>query len=463
MATALITNPKSEPVPAPRSNAMPIVLGLLVLSVFINYIDRGNLSIAAPMIKDELGLSASQLGILLSSFFWTYGLFQILSGWLVDRLNVSWVMAGGFFLWSTATASTGLLHGFVALMAVRLVLGIGESVAFPSYSTILARYLPESRRGLANSAIASGLACGPAFGMLMGGMLMARFGWRSYFISIGLISLVWLLPWFRWMPRGAGPAATHAGPTPGILEILKQRSAWGCFAGSFCSAYLLYFLLAWLPFYLVRERHFSMDSMARTGGAIYVTQALCATFCGRFADRWITTGGTPTLVRKTFMVIGAIGGGVFVGASVLAGSKTCVALLMLTGASFGMISSAVWAITQTLAGPHASGRWTGLQCAFANSSGALASVVTGFILDRTGHFFWAFAVTASVSCVCALCWIFLVGPIEPVKWAPPKSPARTERSVVAGAPKNSGQQPGTVRTYGRVVCNRKAHQARPAC
>src|ERR1700722_13895274 len=106
-------------IPIENSKKLPrglaIALALLVVSVFINYLDRGNLSIAAPMIKDELGLSASQLGILLSSFFWTYGLFQILSGWLVDRFNVNWVMAGGFFLWSAATSMTGLLHGFVAL------------------------------------------------------------------------------------------------------------------------------------------------------------------------------------------------------------------------------------------------------------------------------------------------------------------------------------------------------------
>jgi len=115
-----------------RSGAMSIVLALLVFSVFISYVDRGNLSIAAPMLKDELGLSASQLGILLSSFFWTYGLFQILSGWLVDRFSVNWVMAIGFFLWSAATGATGLLHGFTALLVVLLVLGIGESVAYPS-------------------------------------------------------------------------------------------------------------------------------------------------------------------------------------------------------------------------------------------------------------------------------------------------------------------------------------------
>src|SRR5579859_6143946 len=109
------------------------VLVLLGIATFINYVDRGNLSIAAPMLKDELAISASQLGLLLSAFFWTYACLQPLAGWLVDRYNVNWVFAGGFLLWSLATAATGAVHVFAALFALRLLLGVGESVAYPSY------------------------------------------------------------------------------------------------------------------------------------------------------------------------------------------------------------------------------------------------------------------------------------------------------------------------------------------
>src|ERR1700730_8981022 len=136
------TETQVTPIPQKLPAALSIVLGLLVFSVFLNYIDRGNLSIAAPMIKDELRISASQLGILLSAFFWTYGASQILAGWLVDRFNVNWVLAGGFFVWSVATGITGILHGFAALFVVRLILGIGESVAVPAYSRILAQHFP---------------------------------------------------------------------------------------------------------------------------------------------------------------------------------------------------------------------------------------------------------------------------------------------------------------------------------
>src|ERR1700682_4414725 len=110
------------------------VLFLLALSVFINYLDRGNLSIAAPLLKNEFQLSATQLGILLSSFFWTYSFFLPVSGWLVDRLDVKWVIVSGFSLWSAATAATGVAHAFGTLLVVRLALGVGESVSYPACS-----------------------------------------------------------------------------------------------------------------------------------------------------------------------------------------------------------------------------------------------------------------------------------------------------------------------------------------
>src|SRR5580693_5845348 len=186
------------------SKSLSPVVVLLAISVFINYIDRGSLSIAAPSLKDELRLSPSQLGILLSSFFWTYAGFQILSGWLVDRFNVNWVLGAGFLIWSSATAATSSAHSFAVLLALRLLLGAGESVAFPSYSKILAKHCPEILRGRANAFISSGIASGPAFGIFFGGMLMARYGWRPFFIGLGFLSLLWLFPWTKWMPTGPG-------------------------------------------------------------------------------------------------------------------------------------------------------------------------------------------------------------------------------------------------------------------
>jgi len=397
---------------------MAVVVSLLVISVLINYIDRGNLSIAASMIQDELHISHSQLGILLSAFFWSYAAFQLISGWLVDRFNVNWVMAFGFLLWSTATSLTGFAHGLAGLFAVRLLLGVGESVAYPSYSKIFANHLPEHRRGFANSVIAAGVSLGPALGLLAGGVLMAKFGWRPFFIVLGLVSLLWLPAWFFWMPRGprlGGVEGKHVGP--GIAEILGQRSLWGSCAGLFCVNYVSYFLITWLPYYLIRERHMPLARMSRIGALVYLMSSIFATICGWLSDRWIAAGHTPTMVRKGFMSAGMILSGFFLVAGVLATRPHYwIPLLLLAGAAYGVSASNTWAITQALAGPQAAGKWTGFQNSIGNTSGIVAAALTGYLLDRTGQFFWAFTATAIIAVLGCLCYIFIVGPIEEARW-----------------------------------------------
>jgi MFS transporter, ACS family, D-galactonate transporter len=392
------------------------VLVLLWLSVFLNYIDRSNLSIAAPQLKSELGLSATQLGVLLSAFFWTYACLQIPAGWLVDHLEVKWVFAGGFFIWSAATAVTGVLHSFAALLAVRVILGMGESVAYPSYSKIIANHFPLGRRGLANAVVASGLCFGPSFGMLFGGTLMGRFGWRPFFVILGLVSLMWLGPWAAWMPRLAGRSARVRITGPGLREIVARRAWVATALGLFSTNYVNYFLLTWLPFYLVRERGFSMSGMAKVGGATLLTAALAAVVVGKLSDRWIRAGATTTRVCKGFMVTGCLMTGAFLVAAVVVPRNVSVGMLMVVGVGFGMVSSNIWAITQTLAGPQAAGRWAGSQNFIGNVSGVVAPALTGILVDRTGHFFWPFVITGAVAWLGASVWAFLLGPIEPVVW-----------------------------------------------
>ena len=368
------------------------------------------------MLKDELGISPARLGVLLSAFFWTYACLQPVSGWLVDRLNVNWVIAGGFFLWSAATAATGIVHTFAMLFMVRLITGIGESVAFPSYSKIIALHFPEEHRGLANAVISSGLALGPGFGMLMGGMLMARFGWRPFFIVLGLASLLWLVPWVMWMPKARDAIHLDKAGAPSLLEFLRMRSAWGTCVGLFCGNYVSYFLITWLPFYLVRERNFTMDRMAKIGGSAYLLAACFSTLSGWLSDRWIMAGETPTRVRKTFVGGGIALAGIFLGLSAVSGPVACVALLLLGVTFFGVSASNVWAITQTLAGPQAAGRWTGFQNFIGNLAGVVVAAITGFVVDRTGHFYWAFAILTAIALTGTTSWFFLVGPVEQAAW-----------------------------------------------
>ena len=396
--------------------ALKIVLFLLGVSIFINYIDRSNLSIAAPMLKDEFGISSGQLGFLLSAFFWTYAGFQLVSGWLVDHFNVNWVFAGGFFVWSAATAGTGIVHVFWVLLVLRLLLGIGESVAYPAYSKIIILNFPEEHRGFANSVISAGLLLGPGFGLLLGGLLMARFGWRAFFMALGLASMLWLLPWLKWKPKSQPANRGDVEGAPSLPEFLSLRSAWGTCLGQFGINYVSYFLLTWLPYYLVRERQFSLVEMAKIGGIAYLLGAGLTALWGWLSDRWISAGGSPSVVRKTFVAGGLALAGVFVGLSVFSSATLCVAALILGVISFGVAASNVWAITQTLAGQQAAGRWTGFQNATGNLAGIAAPWLTGLVLQRTGHFDWAFVIVALVAFAGAGCWAFLVGPVQPVTW-----------------------------------------------
>jgi MFS transporter, ACS family, D-galactonate transporter len=393
-----------------------VVVALLAISAFINYVDRGNLSIAAPMLKDELGISAAKLGVLLSAFFWTYACSQLFSGWLVDRFNVNWVFAAGFILWSAATAMTGIVQAFSALLVLRLLLGMSESVAYPSYSKIIALNFSEEHRGFANSMISAGLVLGPGFGMFFGGLLMARFGWRPFFIVLGLASMLWIVPWWMWMPKKHQATLTDSIGAPSVFEFLRLRSAWGTCAALFCGNYVSYFLITWLPYYLVRERHFSMDNMAKLGGTAYFLGACFSMFSGWLSDRWIATGATPSLVRKTFTGGGLALSGIFIGLAAVSGTNYCAVALILGVIFYGVSASNIWAITQTLAGPKAAGRWTGFQNFIGNLAGVVAPALTGFVLERTGQFYWAFEITTGVALIGMASWVFLIGPVEPVIW-----------------------------------------------
>src|SRR6266568_2621091 len=363
------------------------VLTLLFLALFINYIDRGALSIAAPMIKDEFGMSPARLGVLLSAFFWTYASFLLISGWLADRFDASRVLAAGFLVWSAATLLTGVVQGFAGLFAMRL---------------------------------------------LLGAMMMAKYGWRPYFIGLGCAGFLWLPVWLKKMPRcAATELAQKAEPGPGMTDILLRREAWGTFLGMFGGNYLLYYLLTWLPYYLVRERQFSLERMGKIGALAYLLMAFVSVISGAASDRWIAAGWSATLVRKAMIGTGQLVGGVLLAACALAGPDLAVAFLLMASAAYGLNTSNVWVITQTLAGPRAAGKWTGLQNFAGNLAGVAAPTVTGFTVGHTGNFVWALVITGVISILGAASWVFVLGRIEPVQWR--ASGMRAEAST-AGSP-----------------------------
>lgn len=390
---------------------------LLAVAVFINFVDRGNLATAAPVVARELHLSATQVGILLSSFYWTYAISQLGAGWLAERYPVQRVIAAGFALWCIATIASGFASTFIALLCLRLVLGLGESVAFPCSSKMLAQNVPVDRRGRSNGDIAIGLALGPAFGTFAGGLILARYGWRALFLSFGALSLLWLIPWLTG-PARTLPARTaeQASDSPSFPEIIRQRAAIGAGLGHFCANYIFYFVLAWLPYYLVDVRGYSLTRMGTIGGLTYAMHALGAYVTGLVGDRWIESGESPHRVYRTTLVVSQISSAVCLVGVLLGGPLLLDASLLAVGFTFGLASPTLYAVGQLLAGPKAAGRWIGFQGAVGNLAGIAGPAITGFLVDRTGSFYSAFALAIGVSLVGVLAWTVVIPRIEPVAW-----------------------------------------------
>lgn len=393
------------------------VITLLGVMVFINYVDRGNLATGAPLMKDELHLSASQIGVLLSAFYWTYIPSQIFAGWLAERITAYRTLALAAALWSLATAASGLVTGFAFLIALRLVLGIGESAAFPCSSKLIARHVPDGQRGKANAAIATGLALGPGFGTLAGGLLMAHIGWRAVFVVFGLFSLLWLLPW-RAATRDlrAVNIRTEERAEPPFRDFFVRRELWGACLGHLSSNYAFYFVIYWLPLYLVKWRGFSVSEMAVLAGLLYLIFAASSQAAGWVSDRWMQSGASANRVRKTGIVLSLAGTSIAMLGCAFGDSEVCLASLFLAGLSFGPGATNVYAIPQTLAGPRAAGKWVSIQNCIGNVSGVVAPLITGYVIDQTGSFFWAFAVACAVTVAGIFAWGVMIPRVAPLSW-----------------------------------------------
>jgi MFS family permease len=395
---------------------------LVTLAVFINYIDRGNLATAAPLMQDQLGLSATQLGVLGSAFYYSYVPLMPVAGWFAEHFGPKRVLAAGILLWSLATACSGLAGGFAVLLMLRLLLGVGESVAFPAATKVVAACVPVERLGFANGFMSFGYLIGPAVGTAIGGYLMGWIGWRPVFVLFGLASLLWLWPWLRLqLPAPADSAARSAAPR--FQAILSQRALWGASLGHFAANYSYYFIIAWLPFYLVRVRGFSITAMATTASWAYLLNAVAALATGWLTDRWIRNGSTPTRVYKPIMGLAQLGSFACMAAmAVLPASGSVTALLVfefIAGCSY----PGLFAIPQIIAGPEAIGRWVGVQNACGNIAGMVAPVLTGFLVDRTGRFDLAFALAAIVSAVGFIGWVWILPRIAPIDWSAVRGPA----------------------------------------
>ena len=397
-----------------------IALWLLVISVSINYADRGNLGVAAKSLSSELHLAPNQLGILLSAFSLTYAFCQIAAGKFIDRWNVYWVYAAGFLLWSAATALTGIAQSFSTIFLLRLLLGMSESVAYPSYSKMIVISFGEHLRGTANALIDVGSKLGPAIGVLLGVKMVEWFSWRGMFLVMGSCSLLWLIPWSiiaPKLPAEHSPEVRAYQNLPSLRRIVSNRAMWGTAIGLFGGNYAWFFFLNWLPLYFESERHYTRDRLAFFGSLPFWAIAFSSMLFGCLADWLVRRGLDAGRVRQCFVCFGLLGCGVFMLPAVAASDPSQANLLLLLAlVSMGAWSSNHWALTQLLAGPQAAGKWTGVQNCFGNLAGFVGQVVSGYVLQQTHSFFAAFAIACAVVLVAVLSYWMLVGRPREIHW-----------------------------------------------
>jgi MFS family permease len=340
---------------------------------------------------------------------------QIPVGWLAERFGAQRVLGIGLAVWATATICLGFAQAFPTLLALRLLLGIGESAGFPCVSKLLAAVVPVKSLGTANGVVACGYLFGPAVGTFFGGLIMAAYGWRAAFWVFGGLSLLWLLPWSRiQLPARARRRSDADKPSLGTL--LRQPSLWGTSLGLFSSNYVFYFMLTWMPFYLVRERGFSTVDMAKIAGLAYAVNSLSAVAGGWVTDRLISRGRTANAVYKTVMA-GTHAGFVVAMVTMAVGSRPwALGAMFVYQALCGLQSPGCYAIPQILAGPRATGRWVGIQNSIGNFAGIVAPAATGFIVGGSQRFTWAFLLAGGTSLLGLIGWVAMLPKLEELGW-----------------------------------------------
>lgn len=425
---------KKKEYPMPRIRWTMIFM--CFLANVINFIDRANLAIAAPYITTELGLDAAQMGLILSAFFWTYAMLQMPAGWFIDKVGVRVSLALAVGWWSVFTIFTGAARGVTQLTGARLMLGIGEAAAIPSFVKVAYNWFPRSERGLASSIFDSGSRVGSALSLPLVAWLISTVGWRGSFYITGLIGVVWALAWWfiyrdPEVYRAIAPKAVDAllaqrsaptttSPTAKIAwsSLFRHRTIWGIMIGMFCLNFAIYFFITWFPSYLLQARGFSLASLG-TLGMLPALMAIPGGWLGGYlSDSLIRRGWSSTAARKTCLVFGMLMSSSIALSALVESTAACLALFALAYASLSFAGANVWTLPGELAPtPKQVASIGGIQNFAGNLAGIVTTTFTGVMLTITkGSFVIPLAVAGGLCVVGALSYLFLVGKIEPLQF-----------------------------------------------
>lgn len=385
---------------------------LIATASFINYLDRGSLAVALPVISRDLHLDPIAQGAALSAFFWTYTAMQIPMGRIVDRYDIKVVYGVLFAMWSLAAAATGLATGLWTLIIARVFLGVGESVYLPGGLKVVSLHFNSEETAWPAGLFDLGTKLGLAFGTAIDVWLLVRFGWRSLFFRTGLLGLLWLIPWLMFYPsRRTLPGD---GRRVDWHAIARNRALFAICVGFFCWDYFWYFLINWLPTYLNTVRHMSMPRIALFGGLPYLIFAGAEAIGGLTAGAMIRRGHSLSRVTKGFVAGGFAIGLLIIPAAIV--DSTAASIGLLLAASFsGVGLGCLISFPKICAREGEVALWVGIMNAAGNLGGVIAPLVTGVVVQRTGSYVPAFLTVAAVLVVGIVAYTIMVPSLDLVR------------------------------------------------
>jgi ACS family D-galactonate transporter-like MFS transporter len=422
---------------------MPKIRWLMIWLCFmanaIGYIDRSNIAVATPAIRAELGISPIMMGLVLSAFFWTYAFAQLPAGWFIDKVGVRVALTVAVGWWSMFTAATGLARSVTQFIAMRLMLGLGESASQPAFAKVAFNWFPRTERGLACSIFNSGSTAGTALSLPLVTWLILLVGWRGSFVVTGSLGIAWALAWWfiyrdpeRWRavaPEQVDRLLAQRAPPPSAeveaiswFDLFRYRSVWGLMLGLFCLNFAIYFFITWFPSYLQQARGFSLAALG-SWGAIPPLMGIPGNWLGGWtSDRLIRGGWSPTAARKSCLVGGMLMSSCIGLSAFVESTWVCLALFTLAFASLSFTGANMWTVVSEIApSPRHVASIGGIQNCAGNMAGIILTTFTGVVLMLTkGSFLIPLAVAGAMCIVGAMSYLFLLGKVEPL----PPLPAR---------------------------------------
>ncbi|GMA63601.1 MFS transporter [Alicyclobacillus fastidiosus] len=410
-------------------------IGLLIgLGILINYFDRTNLSVAQQPISNLYHLNSAQMGIILSSFGWSYALFQIPIGALLDKIGVKWLVRVGTLIWSMATFMTAVVSGMGLLILSRVILGAAEAPAFPAASKATGYWFPVRERGLATSIFDAAAKFSNVIGTPLIAWAVFVWGWKGGFWVTGILSLFYLaLYWIFYRdPKEAKLSAEEEkllreggaqqiGTAPGgygknLMFVLSQRKIWGLTLGFTAYGYSFYLFLTWLPGYLEKQMHMTiLKSGWYTAGPWLIATITDLVIGGWLVDHLVKRGHDSTRVRKTILVIGMILGLAVIPAAFTQNPNAAVCWIAVALGGLAFSAPIGWSIPSLIAPRGTVGTVGSVINFFNNLMSIVAPIVTGFVVDWTGSFETAFIIAGIVLVLGILSYVLLLGKIEPIQ------------------------------------------------